>query len=236
MLGLSYGMDFLRDSNPKIIDVILFDQDPETVARYLLGKVIKHYYQNSWLMCRIIETEAYYKVDKASHSPLGYTHSRRGLFAAPGTIYMYYARGGDSLNFSCRGDGNAVLVKSAYPVVADPDDRSSLKVMQRNNPTADGGKRPIEKLCSGQTLLCKSMGLRVPDWNDQQMDPKRLCLVDDGYSPHSIIQTTRLGINPDRDPHLPYRFVDLDYAKFCTKNPLSVRNWQINRDYTILKP
>ena len=32
----------------------------------------------------------------------------------PGTIYIYYARGGDSLNVSCGGDGNAVLIKSAY--------------------------------------------------------------------------------------------------------------------------
>jgi DNA-3-methyladenine glycosylase len=28
---------------------------------------------------------------------------------------MYYARGGDSLNFSAHGPGNAVLIKSAYP-------------------------------------------------------------------------------------------------------------------------
>ena len=45
---------------------------------------------------------------------LGYTEKRKALFLDGGHIYMY-ARGGDSLNFSAHGPGNAVLIKSAYP-------------------------------------------------------------------------------------------------------------------------
>ena len=37
-----------------------------------------------------------------------------------GTIYMYYAHGGDFLNFSCLGDGNTALVKSGFPASNDP--------------------------------------------------------------------------------------------------------------------
>ncbi|MCF7808104.1 MAG: DNA-3-methyladenine glycosylase [Candidatus Marinimicrobia bacterium] len=229
-------MKILKELNPKSIPVSFFMRDAQIVAQALLGKVIKHHYEGRWLMCRIIETEAYYLKDRASHASLGYTHSRRALFAKPGTMYMYYARGGDSLNFSCLGDGNAVLIKSAYPVLAALKDHSSLEAMQQNNPAPDGSRRPVNKLCSGQTLLCKSMGLKVPEWNNKQMDPRRLHLVDDTYVPASIIRTTRLGINPERDPHLPYRFIDLEYANYCTRNPLRVRNWRINRDYTILKP
>jgi DNA-3-methyladenine glycosylase len=48
-----------------------------------------------------------------------------------------------------------------------------------------------------------------------------------------IIQTTRLGIPQGRDEHLPYRFVDADFAAHCTRNPL--RRGQVEgRDYFLL--
>ena len=92
-----------------------FDRDAAQLARELPGKVIRHRVGDLWLSARIIETEAYYLEEKGSHASLGYTHKRRALFMDGGTVYMYYARGGDSLNFSAGGPGNAVLIKSAYP-------------------------------------------------------------------------------------------------------------------------
>jgi len=47
-----------------------------------------------------------------------------------------------------------------------------------------------------------------------------LWLEEIGNAPSRIIQTTRLGIPRGRDEHLPYRFVDADYAHCCTCNPL----------------
>ena len=58
--------------------------------------------------------------DRGSHASLGFTKKREALFMKPGTIYMYYARGGDSLNFSCQGEGNAVLIKSGFPASDNP--------------------------------------------------------------------------------------------------------------------
>ena len=48
---------------------------------------------------------------------------------------MYYAHGGDFLNFSCPGDGNTVLVKSGFPASNDP---TMLKKMRQLNPAAWG--------------------------------------------------------------------------------------------------
>ena len=96
-----------------------FDRDAQALARDLLGKVIRHRVGDLWLSARIIETEAYYLEEKGSHASLGYTEKRKALFLDGGHIYMYYARGGDSLNFSAKGPGNAVLIKSAYPWVDD---------------------------------------------------------------------------------------------------------------------
>ena len=205
-----------------------FDEDAAIVARKLLGKVLRHRYQNCWLAVQIVETEAYYKREKSSHSSLGYTHARRAMFAPAGTIYMYYARGGDSLNFSCRGEGNAVLIKGGVPFFDRQSPRAHcLPLMQENNPL-NGQVRPERKLCSGQTLLCKSLSLKVPDWNDRLLDPERLRLESVGHEPVEIIQCPRLGIPPGRDAHLMLRFVDAQHVSSATANPLRQRHYRIN--------
>lgn len=197
-----------------------FDRDARLLAQALLGKVIRHYQNGLWLSARIIETEAYYLTEKGSHASLGYTHNRRALFMPGGHIYMYYARGGDSLNFSAQGPGNAVLIKAAYPWQDAHSEADSLQRMLTNNPDARGNPRPLSRLCAGQTLLCKALGLKVPDWNGQHFDPSRLFVEDIGERPIQIVQCARLGIPSGRDEHLPYRFVEAAYAAHCTRNPL----------------
>lgn len=197
-----------------------FDRDACQVARELLGKVIRHRVDGLWLSARIIETEAYYLAERGSHASLGYTHKRRALFADGGHLYMYYARGGDSLNVSTRGAGNAVLIKSAYPWQDALSGADSLARMQANNPDRQGRARPLEKLCAGQTLLCRALGLKVPDWDARRFDWQRLFVEDLGERPARIVQTTRLGIPAGRDEHLEYRFVDAAFARHCTRNPL----------------
>lgn len=213
-----------------------FDLPPVGLAKALLGKVLRrrvHYRNNTyWLSARVIEAEAYEQSEKASHSSLGRTPSREAMFGPPGTIYMYYARGADSLNFSARGDGNAVLIKSAVPVTDGLSPPETLDIMHSLNP-GPSGPRPTTRLCSGQTLLCRSLDLKVPDWNNRPLDNNRFRLDDDGYRPARIIQTRRLGIPDGRDEHLMYRFIDADFARYCTSNPLTKRQWREGRDYRI---
>ncbi|WP_341521370.1 DNA-3-methyladenine glycosylase [Pseudomonas sp. G.S.17] len=218
---------------PDALPDSFFHRDAQVLARALLGKVIRHKVGKLWLAARIIETEAYYCAEKGSHASLGYTEKRKALFLDGGHIYMYYARGGDSLNFSAEGPGNAVLIKSAFPWVDDVSDANSLAQMQLNNPDASGAIRPAERLCSGQTLLCKALGLKVPMWDARRFDPEQLLVEDVNQNPRQIIQTTRLGIPTGRDEHLLYRFVDAQYARFCTRNPL--RRGQVEgRDYFLI--
>ncbi|HVV69865.1 MAG TPA: DNA-3-methyladenine glycosylase [Gammaproteobacteria bacterium] len=217
-----------------IITQQFFDRDAQVVAIDLLGKVLRHHYHGMWLSAMIIETEAYYLEDKGSHASLGLTEKRKALFMPPGTIYMYYAHGGDSLNLSCRGAGNAVLIKSGIAWEDGRTHPNMLEQMRRLNPILKSGKlRPVSHLCSGQTLLCRSLTLKVPEWNQKTFDPQRFYLEDVGYHPQQIIQTTRLGIPKGRDPHLPYRFIDYRYITRATSNPLTRRGWQINKEYEI---
>jgi DNA-3-methyladenine glycosylase len=219
------------------VESAFFDRDPQEVAVGLLGLVLCHRVRGSWLMASLVETEAYYLEDKASHASLGFTESRRALFMPAGTIYMYYARGGDSFNVSVRGEGNAVLFKAGWPLMAEhansfpsregPNPNWSsvhaaamLEHMARLNPLPSGARRPVHRLCAGQTLLCRALDLRVPVWNTRTLPGPGLLLVDVGYRPSRIVRTRRLGIPAHRDPHFLYRFVDLDRASAATRPPL----------------
>jgi len=224
----------MPDHFPRALPDRFFNRDAQTLARDLLGNVVRHKVGELWLSARIIETEAYYLEEKGSHASLGYTEKRKALFLDGGHIYMYYARGGDSLNFSAEGPGNAVLIKSAYPWVDAFSDENSLAQMQLNNPDASGNVRPPQRLCAGQTLLCKALGLKVPMWDGKRFDHEQIFVEDVGQKPAQIIQTTRLGIPSGRDEQLMYRFVDATYARFCTRNP--VRRGQVEgRDYFIIE-
>jgi len=122
-----------------------FDQPAQQLAIALLGAVLRRRVTTPegslWLAARIIETEAYEFSDRGSHASLGETPSRRALFMPAGTIYMYYARGGDSLNFSARGAGNAVLIKSGIPHIDKHSPAQNIEVMQQFNP-AQLARRP----------------------------------------------------------------------------------------------
>lgn len=229
-------MSIEQYNQPMTLTPDFFSRDTLVVAQQLLGKIIHVKHNRLWLAARIIETEAYYLEDKGSHASLGFTAKRQALFMAPGTIYMYYARGGDSLNISCHGEGNAVLIKSAYPYLEKDTTKKMIRQMQQLNPPANNKPepRPINKLCSGQTLLCKSLGLKVTQWNQKQFNESAFYIADEENPPKRIIQTTRLGIPQGRDHELPYRFVDFDYATFCSSNPLTIRRWQEGKEYRIL--
>jgi len=218
----------------KMLKPAFFNRDACTVAKALLGKIIRHKYQQHWLAARIIETESYYLEEKGSHASLGYTEKRKALFMPPGTIYMYYARGHDSLNFSTKGKGNAVLIKSAHYFQDDFCDPDSLSIMQSLNPLPSGELRMPDKLCSGQTLLCKALNLKVIEWDQKPCDPSEFFIEGTGYEPEKIIRTTRLGIPPGRDADLPNRFIDYEYTNFCSSNPIKKRNAKVNRDYRII--
>ena len=197
--------------------MINLNQHSLTLAPYLLGKIIRFKSSAGWLAARIIETEAYCLTDKASHASLGFTEKRKALFMPAGTIYMYSARGSDSLNVSARGAGNAVLIKSAFPYQDEITTAEMITIMQQNNPLPSGALRPIQRLCNGQTLLCKALGIKVKQWNQQQFERDQFYLDDIAYQPQEIVQTKRLGIPKGRDEHLPYRFIDAEYMRYCTK-------------------
>ena len=89
-------------------------------------------------------------------------------------------------------------------------------------PGSGQAERSLDHLCKGQTLFCKSLGLKVKEWDGQEMNPLKLRILNN--SPvEEIIQTTRLGISNSCNAFLEYRYIDAEFVKKCTKNPLTVR-------------
>lgn len=216
-----------------ILPISFYNQDACKVATSLIGKVIRRKYKNIWLSAQIIETEAYYRCEKGSHSSLGKTNKRMAMFMPAGTIYMYYARGQDSFNISVKGDGNAILLKSGAPFADNKLSGIDIRAMQGLNPQKNGQPRTINTLCAGQTLLCRALDLKVTQWDQKVFDPKQFYIEDIGYRPDKIIQTTRLGIPVGRDEHKLYRFIDYKYTKQCTSNPLTKRKIPKHRIKTL---
>ena len=102
----------------------------------------------------------------------------------------------------------------------------ALQKICQLNPSSSGSQdRPMEKWCNGQTLFCKSLGLKVLEWDGAQFDPSKLRLLNN-EPVTEIIQTTRLGITKGHscNENLEYRFIDSAFVSKCTKNPLTMRS------------
>lgn len=206
------------------------------MARDLIGCVLRRRLEDVWLGVRIVETEAYGLNDPASHAYLGRTPSREPMWMPPGTIYMYHSRAGPSLNVSCGTGPEAVLIKAGLPMVDERSPQAALDAMHRLNPAPDGrSRRADERLCAGQTLLCRSLGLTVPEWTGRQFDPDRFFIEARNARPR-IIATLRLGIRPERDDGRRSRYLDRALASAATSNPLRRRGAQAGVDYWEIEP
>lgn len=191
-----------------------FQKDVVMLAKSLIGKVLCRKMDNFILKARIIETEAYSKLEPAGHSSLGYSVKRAAMFMEAGTIYMYHSRAGASFNISALGEGDAVLVKSGICFL--DNNRDTIAFMQQIN-KKNGKLRDIHYLASGQTLLCKSLMIDRVLWDKKQFNDE-LYIEDTGYIPENIVISSRLGIPKGRDNLLlPYRYVDKSFIKYATK-------------------
>jgi DNA-3-methyladenine glycosylase len=120
-----------------------FERDAETVAKDLLGKLLK------FKSCSgiIVETEAY-AADGASHAARR-THRSIPLFDTWGVIYVYLNYGMYYLvNVTCDKHGpGAVLIRAVEPV-------DGIALMKKRRKTYK-----IEQLCNGPGKLCQAFGI-----------------------------------------------------------------------------
>ncbi len=169
--------------------------DTETLARYLIGKLVVRELPEGVITGRIVETEAYVVGDAAGHAYHGKTSANRVLFLEQGRAHIYLAYGVSyMLNVSSEmsGIGAGVLLRAIEPI-------EGISIMQKNR-----GVERLRDLARGPGRLAAA--LRV----DLQFDGLDLCrkgplwLGRDEQDAGEIGQSVRIGITKDADR--PLRF------------------------------
>ena len=184
------------------------------VAPALLGKLLVHDHpEDGRLAGRIVETEAYTATDPAMHGwkatfgPDGRvqpTGRAAGLFAAPGTAYVYKIyRVHWLLNVVTEpeGEAGAVLVRAVEPV-------EGVEAMRERRPATL--KRAVD-LTNGPGKLTQALGVAEDAgavrsrFHGTDLTSPPLYFADDGVPPPgSPATSSRIGLSRGID--LPYRF------------------------------
>lgn len=182
-----------------------FERAPDLVAQDVLGKLLVRRIDDTLLVGRIVETEAYFGVDDpAAHSAAGRTARNAVVFGPAAHAYVYFIYGMHScLNISCEREGEAgcVLVRALEPV----DGLATMAELR-----GLGTYAPPRLLTSGPGRLCAAFGLTRASHNGADLlDPAGdLQLRDDGHGPARIVITPRIGISKAADRPLRYFIAD----------------------------
>ncbi len=177
--------------------------DTESLARYLIGKVLVRELPEGVASGRIVETEAYVVGDAAGHAYRGVTRRNRSLFLEPGRAYVYLAYGVSyMLNVSSEapGIGAGVLIRALEPLEGIP-------IMQLNRRV-----ERVRDLARGPGRL--TAALRV----DPSLDGLDLCregplwLARGDREPVEIGQSIRIGVSRDANRLLRFYLRDSPFV------------------------
>ena len=175
------------------------EDDALTAAPQLLGWKLISRTSEGMTSGYIVEVEAYHMDDPASHSYRGLTPRTAPMFAAAGTIYVYFTYGMHfclNLVTGPEGQGQAILIRALEPV-------DGINLMQQRR-----GTTSIHNLTNGPAKLTQAMGINR-DLTGKRLNEASLSLAS-GLKQGHITQTTRIGISKAVDQ--PWRF-------YLTANP-----------------
>jgi DNA-3-methyladenine glycosylase len=191
-MRLSLEKEAFDESRARVLTRRFFVRDAQTVARALLGKVLVRRNGRKLLAGRIVEDEAYLGLeDPAAHAFSGRTPRNEVLFGPPGHAYVYFIYGNHyCLNFSCEPEGRAggVLIRALEPLFGEAE-----MALARDLDLSIPRNRRL--LTSGPGRLAEAMGItRARDNGKDVVGGSDLVMMDDGYKPHDIVATPRIGI------------------------------------------
>ena len=170
--------------------------DTLELSRALIGKLLVRAREGETLAGRIVETEAYFPDDPASHAFRGKTRRNRAMFGPPLHAYVYFIYGANwCLNVTADADGvgAAALIRACEPVLG-------IETMRRLRGRPELKDRDLAR---GPGNLCRALGIGPEfDGADLAAD-RRLWIADDGVE-LSIGVSTRVGIT--KAAHEPLRF------------------------------
>ncbi|HEV3086708.1 MAG TPA: DNA-3-methyladenine glycosylase [Candidatus Elarobacter sp.] len=166
------------------------------LSRALIGKLLVRKLHGELLAGRIVETEAYFPADPASHAFRGMTPRNRAMFGPPLHAYVYFIYGANwCLNVTAESDGvgAAALIRALEPV-------RGLETMRALRGRPEVKDRDLAR---GPGNLCRALAIG-PQFDGADLTASgELWLADDGVRP-KIGVSTRIGIT--KAAHEPLRF------------------------------
>ncbi|ADL51101.1 DNA-3-methyladenine glycosylase [Clostridium cellulovorans] len=195
-----------------------YDRDSLIVAEELLGKYLVKKDNNTELIGKIVEVEAYRgPEDKGAHSYNNRRTSRTEvMFGAPGYSYVYLIYGMyNCLNTVCEKEGipQAVLIRAIEPLEA-------VNVMFKNRygREAENPKESeIKNLTNGPGKLCKALNI-TKEHNKLDLLGEEIFITEgEIIKKEQIIRKPRIGIDyAEEYKDKPWRFY-VENNKFVSK-------------------
>ena len=178
--------------------------DTVSIAKNLVGKYLVRRWRGDYLVCRIVETEAYVgTIDKACHA-YGYRKTARNtvMFGPPGHAYIYLIYGMYScLNFVTNPEGHpdAILLRGLVPVYGV----GTMSKLRFGKGYGELTAYQRKNFLNGPGKCCKALGLdRSLNGTDLTGDELFLCdspadigLPEVPAPPHRIRADKRVGID-----------------------------------------
>lgn len=168
-----------------------------TVAEGLLGKQLVRYTNNSRLVGKIVEVEAYRgSDDPSSHAHRGITPRNRLMFGKGGFAYVYFTYGiHHCFNVVTERENvpGAVLIRALEPI-------SGIETMQKNRETEN-----VLNLTNGPAKLTKAMNITKKQNGLDLTRSKELFICEPKVKEKfEVVSTKRIGIKVGADK--PWRF------------------------------
>ncbi|GAB4157148.1 MAG: DNA-3-methyladenine glycosylase [Candidatus Dojkabacteria bacterium] len=180
----------------KVLNNAFYNQDPITIAKALLGKLLIRNLNNQTLIGRIVEVEAYLgPEDAASHSYIGKTKRNQSLYLDGGHAYIHQIHMQNCLDIvvQARNSPRSVLIRALEPV-------KGIEQMEINR-----GRSKLEELTSGPGKLTQALEIdKSFDGIDVTDEDAPFYLADDGFKNFEIVSGKRVGISKAAD--FEYRF------------------------------
>ena len=178
-----------------------YDRDVVTVARDLIGCVLRRWMEDGTVLAgRIVETEAYRQDDPASHAYTGRSERNASMFGPAGFAYVYLIYGMyDCFNVVCgpSGTADAVLIRALEPTEGIPamwkNRFATVPPVSGSRPSDRG--RSLKELTSGPGKLCRALQITRSAIDGTSLDSGPATIHAALTPIEEIIATRRIGIS-----------------------------------------
>lgn len=190
----------------KILPRSFYAQNPEWVAKNLLGKILINEIPEGIVIGKVVETEAYYgEEDPASHAYHGKTERSKIMWERPGIAYVYFTYGMHYL-FNVvadqEGRAGAVLIRAVEPL-------KGIKLMKKRRKV-----EKIKELTNGPAKLTQAFAITGKN-NGADLTCGPLTIIkEEREEKFKIVSTGRIGIKNGKKAKL--RFY-LENSEFVSK-------------------